>query len=142
MRSTSPSSAIGRMQLDWLLRVAVACALGGHGAYGAVLVKASWYGYCAVLGVSASTVEATGLLRIVGGAEIALGVIALVFPVPALLLLLVAWKIFTELLRPAAGEPVWEFVERASNMLAPLVLLHAAAGRVRQPASSAPDQEV
>ena len=50
--------------------------------------------------------------------------IALVFPVPALLLLLAAWKIFTELLRPAAGEPFWEFIERASNMLAPLVLLH------------------
>ena len=124
MRVEHPRATIGRTQLDWLLRVAVAGALVGHGAYGAVLAKASWYGYFAVLGVSESVVEATGLLRIVGGAEIALGMIALVFPMPALLLLVAAWKIFTELLRPAAGEPVWEFVERASNMLAPLVLLH------------------
>jgi hypothetical protein len=114
---------IGRRQLDLLLRIAVAGALVGHGAYGAVLAKPSWYGYFAVLGLSKSMVEATGLLRIIGGAEIALGVIALVFPVPALLLFLAAWKISTELLRPAAGEPFWEFVERASNMAAPLVLL-------------------
>jgi hypothetical protein len=40
------------------------------------------------------------------------------------LLLLTGWKILTELLRPAAGEPFWEFVERASNMVAPLVLLY------------------
>ena len=33
-----------------------------------------------------------------------------------------AWKIGTELLRPVAGEPVWEFIERASNMVAPLAL--------------------
>src|SRR5919108_2829254 len=104
MRVEHPRATIGRTQLDWLLRVAVAGALVGHGAYGAVLAKASWYGYFAVLGVSESVVEATGLLRIVGGAEIALGMIALVFPMPALLLLVAAWKIFTELLRPAAGK--------------------------------------
>ena len=124
MRVEHPSVPIGRTQLDWLLRLAVAGALVGHGAYGAVLAKASWYDYFAVVGFSEAMVEAMGLLRIIGGAEIALGVIALVFPVPALLLLLVAWKIFTELLRPAAGEPFWEFIERASNMAAPLVLLH------------------
>ena len=115
---------MGRTQLDLLLRLAVAGALVGHGAYGAVLAKASWYGYFAVLGLSESMVEATDLLRIIGGAEIAIGVIVLGFPVPALLLLLAAWKIFTELLRPAAGEPFWEFIERASNMVAPLALLH------------------
>jgi hypothetical protein len=124
MPNEHPSVSISRIQLDWLLRLAVAGALVGHGAYGAVLARASWYGYFAVLGFSEPMVESAGLLRIVGGVEIALGVIALVFPVPALLLFLAAWKIFTELLRPAAGEPFWEFVERASNMLAPLVLLY------------------
>src|SRR5437667_3332545 len=124
MRVEHPSATMGRTQLDLLLRLAVAGALVGHGAYGAVLAKASWYGYFAVLGLSESMVEATDLLRIIGGAEIAIGVTVLVFPVPALLLLLAAWKIFTELLRPAAGEPFWEFIERASNMVAPLALLH------------------
>jgi len=98
----------------------LAGALVGHGAYGAILAKASWFGYFAVLGLSESTVASSGVLSIVGGAEIALGLIVLVFPVPALLVLTAAWKIFTELLRPAAGEPFLEFVERASNMIAPL----------------------
>jgi hypothetical protein len=113
-----------RTTMDWLLRVAVAGALIGHGAYGAILAKASWFGYFAVLGLSQTTVESLGLLRIVGGAEMALGLIVLVFPVPALLVFAAAWKIFTELLRPAAGEPFWEFIERASNMIAPLALLY------------------
>jgi hypothetical protein len=114
----------GLAPVDWLLRLAVAGAMVGHGAYGAVLAKTSWFGYFAVLGFSESTVASHGLLSIVGGAEIALGLVVLAFPVPALLLFLGAWKIFTELLRPAAGEPFWEFVERASSMLAPLVLLY------------------
>src|SRR5260370_34762988 len=124
MRNAHATVGIGSTRLEWLLRMAVAAALVGHGAYGAVLAKASWYAYFAVLGFSERTVESTGLLRVVGGAEIALGVIALVFPVPALLLFISAWKVFTELLRPATGQPVWEFIERGSNMLAPLVLLY------------------
>jgi hypothetical protein len=102
----------------------VAGALAGHGAYGAILARASWFSYFAVLGLSEATVESRSLFSIVGGAEIALGLIVLVFPVPALLLFIAAWKIFTELLRTAAGEPFWEFVERASNMIAPLELLY------------------
>jgi hypothetical protein len=87
------------------------------------LGRQAWYGYFAVLGFSESVVEGAGLLRLVGGAEIALGLIVLVFPVPPLLLFLAGWKMFTELLRPAAGELFWEAVERASNIMAPLVLL-------------------
>ena len=115
---------LGRTRLDWLLRLAVAGALVGHGTYGAILAKPSWFDYFAVLGLSPAVVEATGLLRSVGGAEIALGLLVLAFPAPALLLFLGAWKIGPELLRPVAGEPVWEFVERASNILAPLALLY------------------
>src|SRR5262249_23484891 len=36
----------------------------------------------------------------------------------------VAWKRGTELLRPLAGEPAWEVVERWSNYTAPLALLY------------------
>ena len=112
-----------QMRLEWLLRVAVAGAFIGHGAYGAVLAKASWFSYFAVFGISEATVTASELMTIVGVAEIALGVLVLVIPVPQLLVFMATWKIVTELLRPAAGEPVWEFVERASNMVAPLALL-------------------
>src|SRR5260221_12805234 len=110
MRNEQPDAGVGRMQPELLLRLAVAGALIGPGAYGAVIAKGRWYGYFAVLGLAEPVVVSTGLCRVVGGAEIALGVTALVFPVPALLLFLTGWKIFTELLRPAAGEPFWEFI--------------------------------
>ena len=113
----------GRLRLDWLLRVAVACAFFGHGAYGAILAKPSWLEYFEVLGVSRTTVESGALLTVVGGCEIAAGLLVLAKPVPALLVFMATWKAFTELLRPAAGEPMWEFLERASNILAPVALL-------------------
>src|SRR6266851_2760471 len=81
-----------RTAVDWLLRLAVAGALVGHGAYGAILAKASWLSYFAVLGLSEATVASGGLFSIVGGAEIVLGLIVLLFPVPALLLFVAAWK--------------------------------------------------
>ena len=111
------------MRLEWLIRVAVAGAFVGHGACGAVLAKASWFSYFAVFGISEATVTASGLMTIIGLAEIGAGLLSLVLPVPALLLFMATWKLFTELLRPVAGEPAWEFIERASNMVAPLALL-------------------
>ena len=33
------------------------------------------------------------------------------------------WKVGTELLRPLAGEPIWQFIERAGAYAAPLALL-------------------
>ena len=120
----APAAALGRRELDRLLRLAVAGAFVGHGAYGAVMGKAAWFGYFAVLGVPAAVVRADALLPLVGGLEIALGVLALARPAPAFLVFLCAWKVVTELLRPAAGEPLWEFVERGSSMVAPLALLH------------------
>jgi hypothetical protein len=50
---------------------------------------------------------------------------------PALLVVMAGWKIVSELLRPIAGEPAWEFVERASNMVAPLALLVVVRARAR-----------
>jgi hypothetical protein len=33
-----------------------------------------------------------------------------------------AWKLGTEALRPLAGEPIWEFIERGGSYGAPLAL--------------------
>jgi hypothetical protein len=118
-------------RLDWLLRVAVAGAFVGHGAYGAVVAKSSWFSYFGVLGVPESVVTANGLMTIVGGAEIAAGALSLVLPIPALLLAMAGWKIFSELLRPVAGELAWEVVERGSNIVAPLALLVVGHERAR-----------
>jgi hypothetical protein len=114
---------VAGVRLEWLLRLAVAGAFVGHGAYGAILAKSSWFSYFAAVGIPESVVTAHGLMTIVGVAEMAAGVLSLVLRSPALLVVMAAWKIFTELLRPIAGEPAWEFIERASNMVAPLALL-------------------
>jgi hypothetical protein len=119
------------VRLEWLLRLAVAGAFVGHGAYGAIMAKSSWFSYFTALGIPESVVTANALMTLVGIAEIAVGLMSLVLPIPALLVLMAGWKIFSELLRPIAGEPAWEFIERASNMVAPLALLVLARERAR-----------
>jgi hypothetical protein len=109
-------------RLELLLRLAVCGAFVGHGASGAVMAKPAWFNYFGALGVSQATVEANRLITLVGGFEIALGVLALLMPLQPVLLFMTAWKVLTELLRPAAGEPWWEFIERACNMVAPFAL--------------------
>ena len=118
-----PAQLVVLVRLEWLMRLAVAGAFVGHGAYGAIVAKPSWFGYFGALGIPESVVTANGLITLVGVAEIAAGGIALALPIPALIMLMAGWKICSELLRPIAGEPAWEFVERASNMVAPLALL-------------------
>ena len=130
------------MVLEVLLRLAVAGAFIGHGAYGAILAKPAWFDYFGVLGIDQATVSAYGLMQIVGWMEIALGLLALVLPIPALLLAMFVWKILTELLRPFAGELVWEFVERGSNMVAPLALLLVVRHRAIPFSRGTPAQQV
>jgi hypothetical protein len=40
------------------------------------------------------------------------------------LIFVFVWKVGTELLRLAVGEPFWEFVERGGSYAAPLALLY------------------
>jgi hypothetical protein len=52
-----------------------------------------------------------------------LGLLILLRPWPALLVLACVWKLATESLFIAAGAPVWEFIERGGSYAAPLGLL-------------------
>jgi hypothetical protein len=110
--------------LEAILRVVTAAAFIGHGAFGAVMAKEAWFGYFGAVGINAATVEVASLIPLVGWFEIALGVFILVKPICAVLLGMVLWKVGIEFLRPLAGEPMWEFIERASNMIAPLALIY------------------
>ena len=125
LRTTLPPSTRTRVTvLEWLLRLATAGAFIGHGAYGAFMQKPGWYGFLSELGFDRTSVDAHNLMVWVGGVEMALGVLALFTPMPALLLVLVAWKVATEFAGyPLHGLPAWEFVERWSNYAAPLALL-------------------
>ena len=125
LRTTLPPFTRERLiVLEWILRLATAGAFLGHGAYGAITEKPGWYGFLGELGFTRAEVDANHLMQWVGGFEMLLGVLALVAPVPALLLFLFAWKIGTEFLwYPLHALPAWEWVERWSNYTAPLALL-------------------
>ena len=125
LRTTLPPLTRERVTiLEWILRLATAGAFIGHGAYGAFVQKPGWYGFLGELGFSRATVDAANLMIWFGGFEIALGVLALLLPIPALLLFMFAWKLGTEWIwYPLHGLPGWEFVERWSNYTAPLALI-------------------
>jgi hypothetical protein len=57
-----------------------------------------------------------------GWFECALGLLVLAWPGRGVLVFVFAWKLGTEALRPLAGEPIWEFIERGGSYGAPLAL--------------------
>src|SRR5262249_51903497 len=108
--------------LVWILCLTTGILLIGHGGLGAVMAK-DWTPYFAVLGVGAATVEARALSPLVGWFEMALGLLVIARPSVSLLVFVFVWKVGTEWLRPIAGEPLWEFIERGGSYTAPLALL-------------------
>ena len=55
--------------------------------------------------------------------DIVVAIMALVWPLRIVLAWATVWGLWTALLRPIAGEPIWDFVERWANWAAPLALL-------------------
>jgi uncharacterized membrane protein YphA (DoxX/SURF4 family) len=111
------------LAMHWILRVGTALLLIGHGGFGVWMHKRVWLGYFAELGVGPQTVGELKLYYLVGWFEIVFGLAILIKPVRPLLVAACAYKVGSELLRPAAGEPWWEFIERAGSYLAPVGLL-------------------
>jgi hypothetical protein len=111
-------------RLASILRITTALLLIGHGGFGAFMQKAAWLDYFGAAGVTPQMVQAANLIAALGWFEIALGLLVLALPVPAVLIFAFVWKVGTELLRPLVGEPFWEFVERGGSYAAPLALLY------------------
>lgn len=107
-------------KLHWLLRLGVFMEFVGHGACG-VNTKAAWLPYFNIFAIPEGL--AYKLMPLVGWMDISLGVLALLAPRRALLLYMAVWGCFTALLRPAAGQGGWEFIERAYNYGIPLLFL-------------------
>lgn len=63
-------------------------------------------------------------MPLIGLLDIALAVLILIKPVRIALLWMAFWAFVTALIRPIAGEPIWDFVERFANIGAPLALLY------------------
>src|ERR1041384_6704162 len=107
--------------LHWLLRFACAAEFVGHGAFG-IITKAAWVPYFAVAGIPPEL--AWKLMPVIGAVDVTLGLyVGLLRPARAVLLYMAVWGLLTAAARPLSGEPFWEFVERASNLVAPLALL-------------------
>jgi uncharacterized membrane protein YphA (DoxX/SURF4 family) len=105
---------------EWILRVAVAGEFIGHGVF-ALQAKVGWIKYFAAVGIGADA--ANRLMPLIGAMDLTLGLLVLVYPVRLALVWMAFWGFWTALLRPLAGEPVWDFVERWANWGAPLALL-------------------
>jgi hypothetical protein len=110
-----------------ILKWTTCLLLLGHGALGALTGKALLTDHYASIGFSPA---ATAL---VGWLEIALALGVAVRPMAGLLIFVAAWKVATESLFLVSGAPVWELVERAGSVAAPLAL---AAMRARGSPSS------
>jgi broad specificity phosphatase PhoE len=106
--------------VEWILRVGAFMCFVGHGAFG-VITKEAWVSYFAVVGVGRDM--AYTLMPLVGLIDIGMGILMLVAPVPLVGWWMVGWAIWTASLRPLAGEPVAEALERAGNYGAPAAIL-------------------
>jgi len=107
--------------VTWVLRVAVAGEFFGHSVF-ALQGKKAWVEWFSIFGISDPGV-ATRLLFLVGLLDLTVALVVLVRPIRGVLLWATFWGFWTALMRPIAGEPVWDFVERWANWGAPLALL-------------------
>lgn len=85
-----------------------------------VMQTAAWTSYFAVVGIGRET--ALDLIPMVGAFDVAMALLVLIRPIRGVVLYMMIWCICTALLRPLAGEPFWEAIERAGNYGAPLAL--------------------
>lgn len=101
-----------RQVLQW----STCLLLIGHGALAVFVGKPMFAAHYAAIGLPAETT------MVVGWFELALAVAVAIRPMAGVLIFVAAWKLATESLFVVAGAPVWELVERAGSVAAPLAL--------------------
>jgi len=107
--------------IEWILRIAIAGEFVGHGVF-ALQGRKAWVDWFSIFGVN-DVQTATTLLWLVGSADVLMAVLVLIKPVRLVLLWMAFWGFLTALMRPIAGDSIFEFVERWANWGAPLALL-------------------
>jgi hypothetical protein len=105
--------------VEWILKVGVMMDFVGHGMVGFGR-PAAWAAYFGVVGIGHDS--AYGLMPWVAIMDVTLGLLVLIAPMRAFVFFMAAWALWTALLRPLAGEPLWEALERAGNYGAPWAL--------------------
>lgn len=104
----------------WVLRVAVAGEFIGHGVF-ALQVKEGWIKYFTALGFSSDFAKTA--FPLIGVADVISALIILIKPIRIVLVWMALWGLWTAILRPIGGDPIWDFVERSANWGAPLAIL-------------------
>jgi hypothetical protein len=77
----------------------------------------------ASIGLGANVVDPLLLVTTVGWMEIALAIAVLIKPLYGLVAFVLAWKLFSEILFPISGTPIFEFIERGGAYAAPMALI-------------------
>jgi uncharacterized membrane protein YphA (DoxX/SURF4 family) len=108
--------------IAYTLRITTALLLIGHGGFGAFMHKSMLVEHFSSVGLPPFGLDPKTFLIMTGVFEIVLGLLVLIRPNKALLLLIVFWKVFTELLYPVSGDWFFEFIERFGSYGAPLAL--------------------
>jgi hypothetical protein len=104
----------------WVLRIGAALCFIGHGAFG-FITKAAWIPYFGVVGIPERW--AWAIMPWVGAVDVLAGMAVLFAPRALPLVYMVIWACWTALLRPLAGESVFQTIERAGNYGVPLAFL-------------------
>jgi hypothetical protein len=73
--------------------------------------------------VSVDAATAGSLLFVIGIMDILIAFLVLLRPQKYVLAYATVWAFMTAIARVTAGDPIWDFVERAANWAAPLALL-------------------
>lgn len=116
----SVSITSGPVGAYWVLRLGAAFCFIGHGAFG-FITKAAWVPYFGVVGIPESW--AYRLMPVVGAVDVMAGMAVLFAPRALPLVYMAVWAALTALLRPLAGESIFETLERAGNYGVPFSLL-------------------
>ena len=110
-----------RDKIELVLRVGVFGAFLGHGVFALEAKQRFIEMMQSMVPVDAPT--ATSLLVAVGVIDILVAFSVLLKPQKFVLIYATVWAFMTAFARITAGDPVWDFVERAANWAVPLALL-------------------
>lgn len=108
--------------IEWILRIALFGEFLGHGIFALQLKPRFIELLTAFTGIASEAANTTML--IIGGIDVLVAILALVYPLRLILIYASVWGFLTALARPIGGDPIWDFVERWANWGVPLALLY------------------
>lgn len=105
--------------ITWILRIGVFGTFLGHGI-NAILIKPNWIPLITAFGFTDHFAKQA--MPLIGVLDIVVALCSILYPKPIVFAWAFLWAFLTALSRPISGEPLIEFIERASNWAIPLVI--------------------